>query len=84
MEQTLYLILRGNAFLFTFFPCEGNGKLGTRARCPGYERWASSLCDVEQRLSVMERAALLGGREDEEHQLYSTVEHNSPTITGLV
>src|SRR5437867_11024607 len=39
------------------FSCECRIKLGTRARCPGYKRWASSLSDVKQRLSVMERAA---------------------------
>ena len=37
-------------------------------------------CDVEQRLSVMERAAFTRGCEDEARQLYATVWHNSPMM----
>ena len=39
------------------FSCECSVKLDMPPRYPGYERWVSSICDVEQRLRVRECAA---------------------------
>ena len=33
-QASVYLILRGNAFLFTFFPCECSVRLGMRSSMP--------------------------------------------------